>query len=83
MENQTVEPTSSRWVYATISLYDGQRVLSPTHVSQDRVIFQTPPHLTSSKVEIVIANGTDEFRSIVDVLPHDRNATEIPIRDSQ
>ena len=81
MKNQVVEPTSPRWVYATITLYDGDRTLSPTHVSSDRVIFQTPPHLTSSRVEIVIANGADEFRSVVDVLPHDDSATEIPIRD--
>jgi hypothetical protein len=82
MSHQIAEQQSSQWVYTTIALHDGDRILWPTHVSSDRVIFQTPPALNSTKVEIVITNGTDEFRSTVDVLPHDRNATEIPIRDS-
>jgi hypothetical protein len=82
MSHQITEQKSSQWVYATITLYDGDRVLSPTHVSSNRVIFQTPPALISSRVEIVITNGPDEFRSTVDVLPHDPYATEIPIRES-
>lgn len=70
-------------LYTTIALHDGQRTLHPTHVSFDRVVFSTPPRLTTSRVEIVIANGPDEFRSIVEVLPHDPDATEIPIRSTQ
>ena len=70
----------SQWVYTTIALHDGERILEPTHVSFDRVIFSTPPHLIATRVEIVIANGPDELRSVAEVLPHDPSATEIPIR---
>lgn len=80
MPHQLAEQKSSQWVYTTITLHDGERVLHPTHVSHDRVIFRTPPRLTSAQVEIVITNGPDEFRSITDVLPHAPDATEIPIR---
>ena len=79
MSHQIAEPKSSQWVYTTIAVHDGDRILQPTHVSFDRVIFNTPPKLTTTRVEILITNGSDEFRSIVDVLPHDPEATEIPI----
>lgn len=83
MPHQVAEQKSSQWLYTTITLHDGQRVLHPTHVSFDRVIFSTPPRLQATRVEIVIANGPDEFRSTADVLPHDPNATEIPIRSAR
>jgi hypothetical protein len=80
MSHQIAEPKSSQWVYTTIALHDGDRILQPTHVSFDRAIFSTPPNLTNTRVEIIITNGSDEFRSMVDVLPHDPEAIEIPIR---
>jgi hypothetical protein len=80
MSHQIAEKKSSQWVYTTITLHDSDRALYPTHVSSDRVIFRTAPQLTSTRVEIVIKNGEDEFRSLADVLPHNHDATEIPIR---
>jgi hypothetical protein len=78
--HQLAERNLSKWVYTTIRLHDGERILEPTHVSFDHVVFPAPPELTGSRVEIVVANGPDELRSVVDVLPHDPSATEIPIR---
>jgi hypothetical protein len=83
MPHQIAERESSQWLCTTITLHDGQRILQPTHVSFDRVVFSTPPRLTTSQVEIVITNGPDEFRSTADVLPHDPDATEIPIRSTR
>jgi hypothetical protein len=80
MSQKLAEQKSSKWVYATIRLYDSQRILSPTHLSFDRVIFRNPPKLTTTQVEIVVSNGDDEFRSLASVLPHDPNALEIPIQ---
>jgi hypothetical protein len=80
MPHQIAERQSPQWVYTSISLHDAERILQPTQVSFDRVLFRTPPQLSSTRVEIVISNGQDEFRSFVDVLPHQQNATEIPIR---
>jgi hypothetical protein len=80
MPHEIAERKSSQWVYAAITLRDSERILYPTHVSHDRVIFAAPPKLKTTRVEIVIANGSDEFRSLADVLPHDQDATEIPIR---
>lgn len=39
--------------------------------------------MSVTQVEIVIANGPDEFRSTADVLPHDPDAAEIPIRSAR
>jgi hypothetical protein len=80
MPHQIAEKESSQWVYTSIALHDADRVLQPTHVSFDRVLFCLPPRLTSNRVEIIISNGQDEFRSFVEVLPHDKDAIEIPIR---
>ena len=83
MTPQIAEPKPSQWLYTTITLHDGPRILHPTHVSFDRVVFSSPPRLTASQVEIVIANGPDEFRSTATILPHDPAATEIPIRSTR
>ncbi len=80
MPHPIAERDSSQWIYTTIALDDAGRHLQPTHVSFDRVIFNTPPRLTSERVEIVMTNGETEFRSLADVLPHADDATEIPIR---
>jgi hypothetical protein len=42
--------------------------------------FAEPPHLTSSQVEIILVNGDAQQRHMAIVLPHDANATRIPIR---
>jgi hypothetical protein len=80
MSHQIAEKSTPQWVYTTIRVYDAGRVLKPTHVSFDHVIFESPPCLTSMRIAIVVANGDNEFRSEAEVLPHDRGATEIPIR---
>jgi hypothetical protein len=80
MSQQLTEQKSSQWVYTTIRLHDGQRVLYPTHVSSDRIIFHAPPKLAATQVEVTIRSGDHEVRSWVEVLPHDANATEIPVR---
>jgi len=80
MSHQIAERTTPQWVYTSIRVYDAGRVLEPTHVSFDQVIFEVPPCLTSTRIEIVVTSGKNEFRSEAEILPHDLGATEIPIR---
>jgi hypothetical protein len=68
------------WVYASLSVRDGQRVLKPSQVAYDRLIFTSPPRLTSERVEIILVNGDAEQRHTAVVLPHDPEATRVPIR---
>ena len=49
-------------------------------VGPDRIQFVEPPRLQSSRVEIIVTNGDDVGRHFVEVLPHDPEATRIPIR---
>jgi hypothetical protein len=69
-----------KWVYATLSVRDGDRPLKPTHVGFDRVRFSEPPKLTGNPIEIIITNGDAVQRQMAEVLPHDPEATRIPIR---
>lgn len=69
-----------QWTYATLIVIDGQRQLKPTHVSFDRLRFAEPPCLQSTTVEIILLNGDEEQRHMAVVLPHDPDATRIPIR---
>jgi hypothetical protein len=69
-----------KWTYATLTVVDGQRRLKPCEVSFDRLHFTEPPHLTSSRVEVILVNGDAEQRHFADVLPHEADATRIPIR---
>jgi hypothetical protein len=68
------------WTYASLTVLDGQRRLRPCEVSFDRLIFHDPPRLTSSHVEIILANGDDKQLHTAAVLPHEAEATEIPIQ---
>jgi hypothetical protein len=68
------------WVYTSLTVIDGQRRLKPAQVGPDRLLFTTPPHLKGGKVEIILANGDQEQRSFANVLPHDADATMIPIQ---
>lgn len=70
----------SNWTYASLLVLDGQRQLKPVEVSFDRLYFAEPPQLTSSEVEIILTNGDAEQRHRAVVLPHDVDATFIPIR---
>ena len=71
--------TEGKWVYASLTVRDGNRKLKPSHVAFDRLRFDHPPHLTSRQVEIILVNGNEEQRHLATVLPHDPEATRIPI----
>lgn len=77
--NSTAE-AKSKWVYASLTVVDGLRRLKPSHVASDRLIFAEPPHLTSSNIQIILTNGDEEQQQDAQVLPHDTDATRIPIR---
>jgi len=68
------------WTYVSLAVIDGHRVLKPTHVAYDRVIFAEPPRLESKQIEIILRNGDAEQRHFATVLPHDQNAARIPIQ---
>ncbi len=67
------------WVYASLIVIDGERRLKPSHTGPDCVRFRTPPRLTSERIEIILTNGDEEQRHYAIVLPHDADATQIPI----
>ena len=69
-----------KWVYATLRVRDGDRLLKPSHVGGDRIRFTEPPHLTSSEIEIILTVGDAEQRTMAIVLPHDPNERYIPIQ---
>jgi hypothetical protein len=73
-------PQKAKWVYASLSVRDGDRLLNPCQVAPDWLLFAQPPHLASPQVEIILTNGPEEQRGYAQVLPHDPNATKIPIR---
>ena len=68
------------WTYATLTVIDGPRKLKPSALAFDRIRFAQPPRLTSSQIEIILINGEDEQRHFATVLPHEADATRIPIR---
>jgi hypothetical protein len=76
----SVRSGKQSWTYATLTVLDGSRQLKPCEVAFDRMHFAAPPRLTSNQVEIVLVNGDEEQRHFATVLPHDANATRIPIR---
>jgi hypothetical protein len=76
----TPRPPKRNWTYASLTVIDGSRELKPAQVAFDRLLFREPPHLTSSQVEIILTNGDAEQRTLATVLPHDPEATRIPIR---
>lgn len=66
--------------YVSLTVLDGERRLKPTHVAFDRIHFAEPPRLSSTRVEIILVNGDVREHRIAEVLPHDADATRIPIR---
>jgi hypothetical protein len=74
------QPNNQRWVYAELIVCDGPRQLKPSEVSFDLLRFAEPPHLTNTQVEIILTNGDQEQRRLAMILPHDADATQIPIR---
>ena len=73
------QPQSRNWVYAELTVMDGPRRLNPTQVAFDRLYFAEPPRLTSNQVEVIVTNGNSEQRHWATVLPHEADATRIPI----
>ena len=69
-----------RHVYVSLLVIDGERELKPAAVSFDHLEFRTPPQLLSSQIEIVLTNGDRQHRDMAQVLPHDPQATTIPIK---
>lgn len=82
MQPSTQSPRTSQhsWTYATLTVVDGQRRLKPTHAAFDRLHFTQPPRLTSTEIAIILTNGPDKQRHTATVLPHEPDATRIPIR---
>jgi hypothetical protein len=80
----TLPPKSNEarpnWVYASLTVIDGHRHLTPAQVGPDRLLFSEPPHLISNKVEIILTNGDQEQRHFAFILPHDSTAVRIPIK---
>jgi hypothetical protein len=76
----SIPHSDSKWVYATLTVFDGQRKLKPAQVSTDWVLFSQPPKLASAQIEIVLVNGDAEQRHTAIVLPHEPDATRIPIQ---
>lgn len=72
--------TTAQWNYVEVQILDGQRVLHPTHVAFDRLIFAEPPNLLSQNIEIIITNNGQSHLSWALVLPHEPNSTFIPIQ---
>ena len=68
------------WVYASLTVLDGERRLKPAQVGPDCLQFTEPPRLTSGSVEVILVNGDDQQRHTAIVLPHDAEATRIPIQ---
>jgi hypothetical protein len=77
---ETPSVTKEKWVYVSLRVRDGDRILKPGSVGPDAIWFSEPPHLTGTEIEVIIANGGVEHRQFVTVLPHDAEETQIPIR---
>jgi len=68
------------WTYAEIFVYDGDRTLRPTHVCHNELMFRDAPHLVSAEIRVCVNNGDRQTTRIARVLPHDPQATHIPIQ---
>ncbi|HET6252081.1 MAG TPA: hypothetical protein VFE47_30630 [Tepidisphaeraceae bacterium] len=71
---------SAKWMYASLSVRDGDRFLKPTHLCGDFVRFVEPPLFVNPQIEIILRLGETEQRNMAAVLPHDPQQTQIPIR---
>jgi hypothetical protein len=80
LPRQPVPQHRQAWIYADLTVLDDDRQLKPAEAAFDRLCFNEPPRLTSRQIEIVLTNGDEEQRHQAIVLPHDPNATRIPIR---
>jgi hypothetical protein len=80
VESKRAETSARQWNYVDVEVKDGQRLLRPTHVAFDRLIFAEPPNLTSQQIEIIITNNGQSHSSHALVLPHELLATYIPIQ---
>jgi hypothetical protein len=72
--------TSTGWTYTEIVVYDGDRILKPTHLCSDEITFRDPPALMSAEINIRITNGDRQTTRTARVLPHESGATRVPIQ---
>jgi hypothetical protein len=79
-ESNAPTPSVERWNYVDVHVMDGQRVLRPTHVAFDRLIFTEPPNFSSQNIEIIVTSNGQSHSSRALVLPHEPSTTSIPIQ---
>lgn len=72
--------TTSSWPYLDIAVREGARELKPTHVCATEMIFTDAPRFTSDQVTLITRSGQRETTRLARVLPHEQDATQIPIR---
>ena len=77
-----IKPSSKAvgWTYAEIFVYDGDRVLKPSHVCHNEIIFRDAPQIVSPVIRVCVKNGDRATTRSVRVLPHAPDATRIPIQ---
>jgi hypothetical protein len=80
MEAETTPSKASAWTYAELFVYDGNRVLKPTHVCADEITFRDAPRLLSEEIRVCVKNGDRQTTRAARVLPHESHATRIPIQ---
>lgn len=80
VESKSAKTSGREWNYVDVQVKDGQRILRPTHVAFDRVIFAERPNLTADRIEIVTMNNGQSHSRQALVLPHEPSATYIPIQ---
>jgi len=71
---------SKKWNYVEVEVRDDKRSLRPTHVCSTDLIFKTPPAIASKHIEIIVTNNGQPHSRWAVVLPHDPDATQIPIQ---
>ncbi len=80
MEVETTPSKTPAWTYAELFVYDGDRVLKPTHVCADEITFRDAPYLVSAQIRVCVKNGDRQTTRTARVLPHDPQSTRIPIQ---
>ena len=72
-------PTQSSWTYVEIYVFDGDRVLRPTHLCGTDVTFTAAPEFESDTVLIMTKNGDRTVTRTARVLQHNRSDRRVPI----
>lgn len=66
--------------YVSLRVFDGDRVLKPTHVGPTIIIFPSAPHLIHSRIVVESTYNGLTLQAVVEVLEHAADATHVPIR---